>query len=275
VSLDIDSIVARARMAAERPDVSSQSTERDRLLRLAQEFEASLMTQMLREMRKTGRWKDDEEGEEGLGLTGSQSLFEMLDSEFSTQLIRAQSLGLTPQLMDAFDRMQRGASPEAAVSSVTSLAPVQVSSPTGNEPNAAAPDAQDRLVARDQITSGFGWRRDPMTGETRFHKGIDLRAAYGQDVVAAADGRVASSGEEGSYGTSVVLEHADGTRTRYAHLSVALVHEGDTVRAGQALGRAGSSGRATGPHLHFEVLDRDGAPLDPLDPRPSFRSAVD
>jgi murein DD-endopeptidase MepM/ murein hydrolase activator NlpD len=268
VSLDIDSVVARARMAADRPDASSQSTERDRLLRLAQEFEASLMTQMLREMRKTGRWKDDEEGEEGLGLNASQSLFEMLDAEFSTQLVRAQSLGLTPELMDAFDRMQRGAPPEAAVSSVTSLAPLQVQPATGDEATASAPDARERPVAIDQITSGFGWRRDPLTGGTRFHKGVDLRAAYGQDVVAAADGRVASSGAEGSYGTSVVLEHADGTRTRYAHLSVALVREGETVRAGQSLGRAGSSGRATGPHLHFEVLDRDGAPLDPLDRQP-------
>jgi len=263
MSLEIDSIVARARMAAGRTETSSQSTERDRLLRLAQEFEASLMTQMLREMRKTGRWNDDEEGEDG--LTGSQSLFEMLDAELSTQLVRAQSLGLTPQLMDAFDRMH-GDSPEVAVPAIISPAPLAVPAMTADEANAGAPDAQEGRVAVDQITSGFGWRRDPLTGQTRFHKGIDLRAAYGQDVVAAGDGRVAFSGAEGSYGTSVVLEHADGTRTRYAHLSVALVRQGETIRAGQSLGRAGSSGRATGPHLHFEVLDRDGAPLDPMRP---------
>ena len=201
------------------------------------------MTQMLREMRKTGRWSDDEQDADG--LTGSQSLFEMLDAELATQLVRAQSLGLAPQLMDAFDRMQKGAPPEAAVEAVS------------NPGTLEAPSI-------DQITSGFGWRRDPLTGETKFHKGIDLRAAYGQDVVAAGDGRVAFSGPEGSYGTSVVVEHGDGTRTRYAHLSVALVRQGETVHAGQSIGRAGSSGRTTGPHLQFEVLDRHGAPLDPL-----------
>jgi murein DD-endopeptidase MepM/ murein hydrolase activator NlpD len=190
----------------------------------------------------------------------------MLDAELATQLVRAQSLGLAPQLMDAFDRMQKGASPEAAVAAVSNPAAAEAAASSGGDATIATPDVGDPRVAIDQITSGFGWRRDPLTGQTKFHKGIDLRAAYGQDVVAAADGRVALSGPEGSYGTSVVVEHGDGTRTRYAHLSVALVRQGETVRAGQSIGRAGSSGRTTGPHLHFEMLDRDGAPLDPLRP---------
>jgi murein DD-endopeptidase MepM/ murein hydrolase activator NlpD len=118
------------------------------------------------------------------------------------------------------------------------------------------------------VTSAFGWRRDPFTGEAKFHKGIDLRAAYGQDVAAAAGGKVAFSGVQGSFGTTVVIEHADGSRSRYAHLSLALVATGDTVEPGQLVGQAGSSGRATGPHVHLEVTDPGGRPLDPasMDP---------
>jgi len=105
---------------------------------------------------------------------------------------------------------------------------------------------------------------DPITGEARFHKGVDLRAVYGQDVATAAGGTVAFSGTQGSYGTTVVIEHPNGTRSRYAHLSLALVKAGDTVEPGQLVGRAGSSGRSTGPHVHLEVVDRDGRPLNPL-----------
>jgi murein DD-endopeptidase MepM/ murein hydrolase activator NlpD/Rod binding domain-containing protein len=112
------------------------------------------------------------------------------------------------------------------------------------------------------VTSAFGWRRDPITGALRFHQGIDLRAAFGEAVTAAAAGRVVFSGEQGGYGTTVVIEHDNGIQTRYAHLSSALVRAGEIVKAGDILGRAGSSGRSTGPHLHFEVTV-DGRPADP------------
>jgi murein DD-endopeptidase MepM/ murein hydrolase activator NlpD len=113
------------------------------------------------------------------------------------------------------------------------------------------------------VTSDFGWRRDPFTGQAKFHRGVDLRAAYGQDVHAAGDGRVVFSGNQGGYGTTVLIEHADGTRTRYAHLSVALVASGEAVAGGQSVGQAGRSGRATGTHLHFEVIGVDGRPVNP------------
>ncbi|HEY6360082.1 MAG TPA: peptidoglycan DD-metalloendopeptidase family protein [Vicinamibacterales bacterium] len=113
------------------------------------------------------------------------------------------------------------------------------------------------------VTSGFGWRRDPFTNRMKFHQGVDLRAAYGQEVQAAGAGRVVFSGDQGGYGTSVVIEHRDGTRTRYAHLSAALVAKGDEVSAGETVGRAGRSGRATGTHLHFEVIGQDGRRVAP------------
>jgi murein DD-endopeptidase MepM/ murein hydrolase activator NlpD len=118
------------------------------------------------------------------------------------------------------------------------------------------------------VTSGFGWRRDPIDGRVRFHKGIDLHAAYGVPVTTPAAGRVVFAGTHGGYGMTVVVEHPGGVRTRYAHLSLAEVSEGDEVRAGQVIGRTGQSGRATGPHLHFEVL----AGGEPVDPQPWLRS---
>lgn len=130
---------------------------------------------------------------------------------------------------------------------------------------AAAPAAVANLVrpVAGAVTSAFGWRRDPFTHAMKFHQGVDLRAAYGQEVQAAGAGRVVFSGEQGGYGTTVVLEHADGTRTRYAHLSARLVEKGDAVSAGEPVGRAGKSGRATGTHLHFEVIAPDGRRIQP------------
>jgi murein DD-endopeptidase MepM/ murein hydrolase activator NlpD len=113
------------------------------------------------------------------------------------------------------------------------------------------------------VTSDYGWRRDPFTGATSFHRGVDLRAALGDPVSSSGAGRVVFSGTDGGYGTSVIIEHADGLRTRYAHLSAALVSIGDEVAQGQRIGLAGQSGRATAPHVHYEVL-ADGRAVDPL-----------
>jgi murein DD-endopeptidase MepM/ murein hydrolase activator NlpD len=118
-------------------------------------------------------------------------------------------------------------------------------------------------VPTGKVTSGFGWRADPFHGAAKFHRGIDIRAAYGQDIPSAASGRVVSAGTEGGYGQTVVIEHAGGIRTRYAHLSTTLVAPGEEVRDGQVVGRAGHSGRATGTHLHFEVMTASGEPLNP------------
>jgi murein DD-endopeptidase MepM/ murein hydrolase activator NlpD len=113
------------------------------------------------------------------------------------------------------------------------------------------------------VTSDFGWRRDPFTGATSFHRGVDLRASEGDPIMSAGAGRVVFSGTDGGYGTSVIIEHADGVRTRYAHLSAALVALGEHVTQGQRIGLAGQTGRATAPHLHYEVL-ADGRAVDPL-----------
>ncbi len=112
------------------------------------------------------------------------------------------------------------------------------------------------------VTSAYGWRQDPFTGEAKFHNGIDFRAPEGSDVASAGPGRVTFAGSLAGYGTTVIVQHANGLSTRYAHLSEALVQAGDAVTDKQVIGRAGQTGRATAAHLHFEVLD-GGVPVDP------------
>jgi murein DD-endopeptidase MepM/ murein hydrolase activator NlpD len=124
--------------------------------------------------------------------------------------------------------------------------------------------AQGLPVAGRVETSPFGWRRDPFSGAATYHRGVDLRAAYGEAIGAADAGTVVFAGEQGGYGQTVVVEHANGVRTRYAHLSSLMTDVGAELKAGEAVGRAGRSGRATGTHLHFEVT-QNGRHVDPHD----------
>jgi murein DD-endopeptidase MepM/ murein hydrolase activator NlpD len=104
-----------------------------------------------------------------------------------------------------------------------------------------------------QVTSDYGWRTDPMTGGPRFHGGIDIAAAQGTPVYAPQSGMVIYSGAYGGYGNVVVLNHGNTLFTVYGHNSKLLVQPGDRVYRGQVISLVGSTGRSTGPHLHFEV----------------------
>ncbi len=114
------------------------------------------------------------------------------------------------------------------------------------------------------ISSEFGWRKDPINGQNRFHYGLDLAAEEGTLVRASLPGRVIMSEYQEGYGNLVVLDHGHGLNTLYAHNRDNLSKQGDWVRRGTPLARVGSSGRTTGPHLHFEVK-RHGRRLDPRD----------
>jgi murein DD-endopeptidase MepM/ murein hydrolase activator NlpD len=132
-------------------------------------------------------------------------------------------------------------------------------------PAAAVPaierhDVVPPVVGR--LSSPYGPRRDPVSGERYMHHGVDLAAPAGTPIHAVAAGEVVESGWAGTAGQRVVVEHAQGYRTVYAHARRSLVGRGDAVVAGQAIATVGSSGRSTGPHLHFEV-HRNGVPLDP------------
>jgi len=112
------------------------------------------------------------------------------------------------------------------------------------------------------ITSGFGTRADPFTGGRAHHMGIDFNANTGDPVLSAAGGVVVYAGVKSGYGNVVEVDHGNGYSTLYGHNSRLIVRAGDIVRAGQQLARAGSTGRSTGPHVHFEV-HVNGRPVNP------------
>ncbi|MCC5976427.1 MAG: M23 family metallopeptidase [Salinarimonas sp.] len=112
------------------------------------------------------------------------------------------------------------------------------------------------------VSSGFGVRRDPFTGRPALHAGIDFRTPRGTPIRAAGAGRVVTAGRSGGYGNLVEIDHGNGVTTRYAHLSSIAVERGQIINTGDHLGRAGSTGRSTGPHLHYETRI-DDEPVDP------------
>jgi murein DD-endopeptidase MepM/ murein hydrolase activator NlpD len=116
---------------------------------------------------------------------------------------------------------------------------------------------------RGIITSPMGFRRDPFTGLRMYHSGVDIANRIGTSVVSSQQGRVVFAGYRGNYGKTVIVSHPRGYTTLYGHLSRILVKRGQTVRQGQRIGDMGSTGRSTGPHLHFEVHQRNKL-IDPL-----------
>jgi murein DD-endopeptidase MepM/ murein hydrolase activator NlpD len=119
------------------------------------------------------------------------------------------------------------------------------------------------------ISSGFGYRRDPFTGRPAMHAGLDFRGPAGSPIRAAADGRVAFVGTRQGYGKVVEISHGNGLLTRYAHMSAWKSRVGQEVEAGDVIGLIGSTGRSTGPHLHFEVRINGRA----VNPRPFLETA--
>lgn len=249
--MDAIDIIDRRKGSLESPGGESSGSDPAAVRALAQQFESMLLAQMLREMRES---LDEESDGDDLG--GSM-LTDAFTSELGLSLSRSGGVGLSEFLVQSLARRatsDAGGVPTAGLEALSAPAPAT----TG----AAAAGGMISRVPGPIVNSDFGWRGDPILGETRFHAGQDLRTAYGEEVRAAAGGVVSFAGERGNYGLMVVVDHGGGTETRYAHLSASDVRAGMTVAAGQAIARAGSSGRATGPHLHFEVR-QNGQPVDP------------
>ncbi|SDS29645.1 M23 family metallopeptidase [Bradyrhizobium canariense] len=118
------------------------------------------------------------------------------------------------------------------------------------------------VVGEVEFTSGFGIRSDPFLGRPAMHTGLDFRAAMGDPVRATANGKVASAGWAGGYGRMVEIDHGNGLSTRYGHMSEIDVKVGEPIKIGQVIGAVGSTGRSTGPHLHYETRI-DGEAVDP------------
>ncbi len=199
----------------------------------------------------------------------------------------------------AIDRTAaRASARDAAILAQTGLDPTKLTAPSDGrgvggpyipielDPKAPAFDRAAARVARDvataerlkalmpfmplrkpldgeaSVSSPFGYRTDPFLGRPALHPGVDLIETYGADIRCTGAGRVVHAGPMGGYGIMVEIDHGNGLTTRYAHMSEALVEEGEEVRQGALVGRIGSSGRSTGPHLHYEVRI-DGEPVDP------------
>ncbi|ODT89260.1 M23 family metallopeptidase [Phenylobacterium sp. SCN 70-31] len=157
-----------------------------------------------------------------------------------------------------------------------SLLPLPVAKPEPvvltNAPVTAVAEAEDDIliafrepVPGHAVVSPFGLRQLPWEGSGRLHEGVDISADAGVPVIAAAEGVVVEAGEKGGYGRYVAVRHAEGLTTFYAHLGAigAGVKPGLAVAAGQPIGRIGSTGVSTGPHLHFEIRDAQDRPLNP------------
>ncbi len=127
------------------------------------------------------------------------------------------------------------------------------------------------ITGNYRVTSGFGMRIDPFTGTLARHEGLDFTAMGGTPILAAADGVVTRSGWEDSYGNIVEVTHAEGFMTRYAHISKRRVTEGQRGKRGQHIADVGSTGRSTGPHLHYEVF-RHGQVINPTQVLPLHNS---
>ncbi len=260
--------------APARPGAASPS-EREKIAELAREFEAFFIFQMVRQMRQS--MLDDENGQ---GL-GAGTMTDTMDVELGRQIASSGGIGLAQILQTAIERQvgvsaataasryeaaENYASPGASLAVAPATAETVVAAPAEALRNTVAADRRSDaavpLPVDAPLSSAFGWRSDPFHGATRFHAGVDIAAAYGRAVPAAEAGQVVFSGVQGGYGNTVVIEHPGHIRTRYAHLSSATVAAGDQVAAGAVIGRVGSSGRSTGAHLHFEVL-QDGRPVNP------------
>lgn len=112
------------------------------------------------------------------------------------------------------------------------------------------------------VTSNFGMRRSPVTGRRQFHEGMDIASPYGSPVAATGDGVITFAGKWGGLGNKVVIDHGYGIVTVYGHNSKILVNVGDKIHRGQIIAKVGSTGRSTGPHVHYEVFV-DGVPVNP------------
>jgi murein DD-endopeptidase MepM/ murein hydrolase activator NlpD len=271
-----------------------QPLDRAKLMTMAQEFEAMLLLQMVRQMRQSLLM--DEEEDTGLG---NATMTDTFDTEFARYLSQTGGVGLARFIEQQVAKTSAGqtatatdpasapvpertgaALPAAQAAVLQSVQTAEIAKSAGLTPplplvtalshqggeggRGGEGDALSLDMPLDSAptTSAYGWRNDPFKGRRKFHNGVDLRAAYGTEVGAAGAGTVTHAGERGAYGMLVTIQHDNGLETRYAHLSSATVAVGDRVEAGQGIGRVGSTGRSTAPHLHFEVL-LDGQRVDP------------
>jgi len=165
----------------------------------------------------------------------------------------AGGLGLASELARSLDPTSRASAAAASAGPGRTLAgPAHAGAP-GPTPLHPAPGQPLAMPVAGRVTSGFGLRADPFTGDPAEHDGLDLGAPEGTPIRVPLGGVVRSAGPRGGYGNAVEIDHGNGLVTLYGHAADLSVNAGDSVAAGQVIGTVGSTGRSTGPHLHFEV----------------------
>jgi Rod binding domain-containing protein len=261
MSVDASSSLLLSPSTVRAAGAGAPEVDRARVRELAQEFESLLILQMIKQMRET--FLDEEHKTEGFG---AETMTETIDVELSRVLARQGGLGLARSIERGIDGIVSASSTGQPVSSPVAETTRAVVRPTvAVFPVGAAAGGDSAaldLPLDTRVSSSFGYRADPFHGAQRFHAGMDFAAAYGREVPVAGAGRVVSAGYDGGYGLSVVVDHGQGVRTRYAHLSSVAVTPGQELARSEVVGRVGQTGRATGPHLHFEVA-LDGQKVDP------------
>jgi murein DD-endopeptidase MepM/ murein hydrolase activator NlpD len=229
----------------------------------AKQLEAFFLRQLLAESRPQGGGAID-------GGFAGDTFKQMLDEAIADKMTSAGGVGMTELFAKQLGKATEVAAAPATPVGNVPISNVPIRSAHGSDPlpplDPLRPVADGTphfiLPVAGRPSSGYGLRADPVRGGTVNHPGFDLAATTGTEVSAAARGTVVHAGPAGTYGNLVTLRHDSGFETRYAHLSAVDVTVGDTVEAGQDIGKVGTTGYSTGPHLHFEVR-HDGKPIDP------------
>jgi len=243
-------------------DIDGQGLTREekekRLKKACDQFEGILVKMMLKSMRDA----TPKEGLFGSGL--DQDIYtSMMDDALADSIAAGQGLGISKAMYEQMKGRLEAVTAKAGIQG-DQAAPATQASEVTKVPEAAEKKVGFALPLEGRVSSEFGWRRDPFTEEQRFHKGLDLAAPRGTPILSSAEGTVVFSGWQGGHGNTVVIRHPDGHETRYSHNAQNLVQEGDRVGQGEMIARVGSTGRSTGPHLHFEVT-KGGVAVDPTD----------
>jgi len=248
------SALDRVRVQPQGKAIGKNPEDAARLREAAKEFEAIFLGYMLKVMRET----INEPGLPGGGL-GQGIYTELLDQELARSLAGRGALGISDMLIRKLSEQNPALAPDVGAESLQYVPSNPV--PSGQQHiDEQIPDFRMPLQAR--VSSHYGIRKDPFTHAPRFHQGVDIAAPEGMEVKAACAGRVLFAGHEKGYGNTVVVEHPGGYETRYAHLGALHVKAGDVLQREEVLGTVGTTGRSTGPHLHFEV-SRLGDRLNP------------
>jgi murein DD-endopeptidase MepM/ murein hydrolase activator NlpD len=246
-------VIGKAALAA------AHATTADDKKVAARQLEAFFLRQVLAEARAGGG--------QGLDAGFAGDTFKaMLDEAVADKVAGAGGVGLAQMFAH-----QLGDTAPAETAGAHAHAPL---APMAPSPDAVMPGAPSLILpVAGRPSSGYGMRLDPLQHKEIAHPGFDLAAKPGTPVSAAAAGEVTHAGPAGTYGNLVIVKHASGFETRYAHLSAVSVRVGQQVQSGDQVGQVGTTGYSTGPHLHFE-LRHDGHPMDPapLLPLDSTRS---